>query len=76
MEWNEINCIFEALDVLIDKYKTDSQNERLTEDERSDMSNDLAYVEILRGKYEGACDRISADYSGNQTEMLLPAEQP
>jgi hypothetical protein len=52
MEWAEINCIIEALQALIEKYKTLLESSTQNEDERSDTSNDLAYAEVLLGKYE------------------------
>ena len=52
MEWAEINCIIEALQALIEKYKTLLESGTQNEDERSDTSNDLAYAEVLLGKYE------------------------
>ena len=52
MEWAEINCIIEALQALIEKYKTLLESGAQNEDERSDTSNDLAYAEVLLGKYE------------------------
>jgi hypothetical protein len=52
MEWSEINCIIEALQALIEKYKTFLESGAQNEDERSDTSNDLAYAEVLLDKYE------------------------
>jgi hypothetical protein len=52
MEWAEINCIIEALQALIEKYKTLLEKDEQNEDDRSDTSNDLAYAEVLLGKYE------------------------
>jgi hypothetical protein len=37
---------------LIEKYETSLKSGALNEDDRSDVSNDLAYAEILKGKYE------------------------
>lgn len=52
MEWSEINCIISALEALIEKYKSSLKSTSLSEDDQSDVSNDLAYAEILLGKYE------------------------
>lgn len=52
MEWAEINCIIEALEALIEKYKARLDSGEQNEDDRSDTSNDLAYAEVLLGKYE------------------------
>ena len=52
MEWAEINCIIEALEALIEKYKTLLESGVQNEDDKSDTSNDLAYAEVLLGKYE------------------------
>ena len=56
MDWSEINCILEALDSLIEQKRTALLDSELSEDDRSDISNDLAYAEVLRGKYED--DRV------------------
>jgi len=52
MEWSEINCILSALEALIEKYEASLESGTLDEDGQSDVSNDLAYAEILKGKYE------------------------
>lgn len=52
MEWSEINCIISALEVLIEKYETSLKGGTLDEDDQSDVSNDLAYAVVLKGKYE------------------------
>ena len=52
MEWAEINCIIEALQALIEKYKMLLESGVQNEDDKSDTSNDLAYAEVLLGKYE------------------------
>ena len=52
MEWQEINCIVEALTVLIVKYDEQLQDTNLDEDDRSDISNDLAHTQILLGNYK------------------------
>lgn len=51
MDWAEINCI-EALEALIEKYKTLLESGVQDEDDKADTSNDLAYAEVLLGKYE------------------------
>jgi hypothetical protein len=52
MDWREINCIVEALEALIEKYKQRLEGGRLDDDDRSDVSNDLAYAEILLSTYK------------------------
>lgn len=52
MDWSEVNCILDALDALVKKYEDSMATSALTEDERSDLSNDLSYAQILKGKYE------------------------
>lgn len=52
MEWAEINCIIEALKALIEKYSALLESGTQNEDDKSDTSNDLAYAEVLLGKYE------------------------
>ena len=51
MDWQEINCIIDGLEALILKYKSELDKPDLTEDDRADLSNDLAYAEILLGNY-------------------------
>jgi hypothetical protein len=60
MEWQEINCVIEALDALIDKYEDEMQNSDLDEDELSDLSNDLAYAQTLLGSYRQKRDEMAA----------------
>jgi hypothetical protein len=52
MEWAEINCIIEALEALIKKYDALLEIGAQNEDGKSNISNDLAYAEVLLGKYE------------------------
>lgn len=52
MEWSEVNCIISALEALICQYKASLGSGDLSEDDQSDASNDMAYAEILLGKYE------------------------
>ena len=59
MNWAELNCIVDGLQALIEKYRTALTQGDLSEDDRADISNDLAYAEILRDKYEAERDRIS-----------------
>jgi len=59
MDWPEVNCLLEALTLLIEKYKADQRNPALSEDQQADLSNDLAYAEVLRGKYEAVRERLS-----------------
>ncbi len=51
MEWMEINCIIEGLEALLEKYQAALQVDSLSEDDHADISNDMAYAEILHGKY-------------------------
>ena len=60
MEWMEVNCILSALDALIEKYQASMRAVDLSEDERADLSNDSAYAEFLRGKYQALRDEIAA----------------
>ena len=52
LDWPEVNCILEALQAFIDRYETALAVVGLDDDERADLSNDLSYAQILRGKYE------------------------
>lgn len=52
LDWPEVNCVLEALQALIEKYQAKLADENLDEDDRADLSNDLSYTQILRGKYE------------------------
>lgn len=58
MEWMEINCIIEGLEALIEKYQTALQADSLSEDDHADISNDMAYAEILHGKYADLRDKM------------------
>jgi hypothetical protein len=60
MDWPEVNCLLEALGLLIEKYKADQGNPALSEDQHADLSNDLAYAEVLRGKYESLRKRLAS----------------
>lgn len=60
MDWPEVNCILEALNALIAKHRLALQDMSLSEDDRSDLSNDLAYAETLLGKYESVRDQIAS----------------
>ncbi|HZT34861.1 MAG TPA: hypothetical protein VFA15_03000 [Nitrososphaera sp.] len=59
MEWAEINCIIEALQALIEKYKMLLESGVQNEDDKSDTSNDLAYAEVLLGKYEDMRTKVA-----------------
>jgi hypothetical protein len=61
IDWPEVNCILEALQALIEKYQAKLADENLDEDEQSDLSNDLSYAQILRGKYEDLRDAVRGD---------------
>jgi hypothetical protein len=65
MDWPEVNCLLKALNVLIEKYKADLRNPELSEDQESDLSNDLGYAEALHSKYESLRDRL---YTGAITD--------
>ncbi len=58
MEWMEINCIIEGLEALIEKYQAALQAVALSEDDHADISNDMAYAEILHGKYVDMRDKM------------------
>ena len=58
LDWPEVNCILEALQALIEKYQAKLADENLDEDDRADLSNDLSYTQILRGKYEDLRDAV------------------
>jgi len=60
IEWSEVNCLIEALELLVSKHKDILADASIDEDERSDHMNDLAYVEILLHKYEQMRDHIAA----------------
>jgi hypothetical protein len=60
MDWPEVNCLIEALSALIERHRVALEEGTLSEDDRSDLSNDLAYAETLRGKYESLRDHIAA----------------
>lgn len=59
MEWSEINCIVAALETLIEKHRVSLQGNNLSEDDRAELSNDLAYAEILLGKYQEMRERAA-----------------
>lgn len=58
MEWQEINCLIEGLELLVEKHKMALENTGLNDDGRSDISNDLAYTEILLGAYNDKRNEI------------------
>ena len=58
LDWPEVNCILDGLEALIAKYQAALGDESLDEDERADLSNDLSYAQILRGKYEDLREAI------------------
>lgn len=60
MDWPEINCLIEALSALAEKHRLALKDESLDEDDRADLSNDLAYAQSLQGKYEALRDQIAA----------------
>jgi hypothetical protein len=60
MDWPEVNCLIEALRALIEKQRLALEDHSLSEDDRSDLSNDLAYAETLQGKYESLRDQLAA----------------
>lgn len=60
MDWKEINCIIDGLEALIFKYKSELGNADLSEDDRSDLSNDLAYTEILLGSYNNKRNEMAS----------------
>jgi hypothetical protein len=58
MEWMEINCIIAGLEALIAKYQSELKAATLSEDDRSDLSSDMGYAEILLGKYTEMRDKM------------------
>ena len=60
MEWREINCIIEGFILLIEKYRKQLEIPNISEDEHSDIANDLAYTEILLHKYEIEREKMAA----------------
>ncbi len=52
MDWQELNCIIEALEALIDKYASELTSTSLDEDDHSEITNDKAYAEILLSTYQ------------------------
>ena len=55
MDWQELNCIIEALEALealIEKYDSQLVSNELDEDDYSDITNDKAYTEILLSNYQ------------------------
>ncbi|MET0385085.1 MAG: hypothetical protein ABW321_03955 [Polyangiales bacterium] len=58
MDWREVNCLIEALALLVERYKT-RRLDTTDEDELSDLSNDLAYTEILLGHYRQKRDELA-----------------
>ncbi|WKJ91417.1 hypothetical protein QZJ86_04605 [Methylomonas montana] len=60
LEWTEINCLIEALELLVAKHNNILADASIDEDTRSDHSNDLAYAEIILHKYEQVRDQLAA----------------
>jgi hypothetical protein len=60
MDWPEVNCLIEALSALAEKHRLALKDDTLDEDERADLSNDLAYTQSLQGKYEELRDQMAA----------------
>ena len=52
MDWQELNCVIEALEVLIEKYNVQLVANEIDEDDHSDITNDKAYAEILLSNYQ------------------------
>lgn len=61
LDWPEVNCILGALQALIEKYQMKLVDDDLDEDEQADLSNDLSYAQILRGKYEDLREAVRGD---------------
>jgi len=60
MDWPEVNCLIEALSALAEKHRLALKDDTLDEDERADLSNDLAYTQSVPGKYEELRDQMAA----------------
>jgi hypothetical protein len=58
MEWREVNCLIEALVLLVERYDA-RLREATDEDERADLSNDRGYTEILLGHYRRVRDELA-----------------
>jgi len=58
MDWKEINMVIEAFDALIAQYRQRLENTGIDEDERADISNDLAYAKTLRSDYDAKRDAL------------------
>ena len=76
MEWQEVNCILEALGVLVEKYRLQAADKGLSEDDASDISNDLAYAEILLHRYEDLRDRLASPEVIEEPEPSLMETDP
>ena len=60
MDWQEVNCVVDALKLLVERYGEIVRNSAIDEDDRSDTTNDLAYAEILLHKYEDMRSKIAS----------------
>ncbi|GGA51881.1 hypothetical protein [Dyella nitratireducens] len=60
IDWPEVNCLIEALEMLVSKHRSILADTSIDEDTRSDHANDLAYVEILLHKYQQVRDQVAA----------------
>ncbi|CAA0098937.1 Uncharacterised protein [BD1-7 clade bacterium] len=57
MEWQEINCLIEALEALIRSYQSQLSDPNIDE---ADLDNELSYAKILLSKYKEKRDEIAA----------------
>ena len=60
MDWQEVNCVIDALKLLVEQHAATIRNSKIDEDTRADATNDLAYTEIILSKYEEIRRRASA----------------
>ena len=58
MDWQEVNCLIEALESLITKYESELLRPDVDDDDLADLNNDLAYTEILLGNYKRKRDTM------------------
>ena len=63
MDWKELNFVIEGLEALVEKYRFQLDADDLSEDDRSDLSNDLAYAELLLGSYNDKRSAILQEHN-------------
>jgi len=58
LDWPEVNCILDGLQALVDRYEASHVAGALSDDECADLSNELSYAQIIRGKFEELRDSM------------------